>query len=158
MTVEQIVTFLRLEPLVEEGGWFRRTRTEGKEDGRPTMTCIYALFTREQFSALHRLDAAETLFFHSGDPFEILELGPDGSVQLGLLGSNVGAGETPQRAFAKGIWFGGKPKKNGRNGYSLMSAVVSPGFEWEGFELGKRKELVGLYPDCVSEIVSLTRA
>ena len=157
MTVEQIATALRLEPLAEEGGWFRRTRTEGIGDERPTMTCIYALFTREQFSALHRLDAAETLFFHSGDPFEILELRPDGSVQLGSLGSNVGEGETPQRTFAKGVWFGGKPKKNGGNGYSLLSAVVSPGFEWEGFELGKREELVSLYPDYADKIASLTR-
>jgi len=35
--------------------------------------------------------------------------------------------------------------------------VVSPGFEWEGFELGKRAKLVESYPEWEDAIVGLTR-
>ena len=157
MSAEGLISELGLEPLPEEGGWFRRTRTEDIGGERPAMTCIYALFTREQFSALHRLDVAETLFYQGGDPFEVLSLRSCGECETIVIGSSVGLGQQPHSTFESGVWFGGRPVESGEFGYSLISAVVSPGFVWKGFELGKREELIETFPERKDMIRSLTR-
>jgi len=155
---ESLIRRLALEPLPEEGGWFRRVYT-GRPDasGRPAMTAIYALFADEQFSALHRLDADELFCFHAGDPFEALELRPDGSAAEPILGPDPALGQHPQIAFPAGVWFGGRPAPGAPAGYTLMSCVVTPGFEWRGFELGGREPLAARYPARAARIAELTR-
>jgi len=155
--IDKIISKLGLEPLDYEGGWFRRTRTEVGESDRSTMTCIYALFTAKQFSALHRLDATETLFYQAGDAFEVFSISLGGTADSVAIGSEVVNGERPQSTFSAGTWFGGRPVENGKYGYSLISAVVSPGFEWSGFELGSREVLAARFPDHERMIESLTR-
>ncbi len=157
--LERLIEELDLEPIPDEGGWFRRVFTGPlMECGRPRYTSIYALFTREQFSAFHRLDADELFLYHGGDPFELFEFKPDGSVKRIVLGNNVKKGHVPQYVFEEGNWFGGMPLSNGPLGYSLMSCVVTPGFTYEGFELGNRENLCREYPDCVETIHRLTRS
>jgi hypothetical protein len=56
-----IIAQLGLQPLPREGGWFARTWTSREtlpNGARPAGTAIYFLLTPEDFSALHRLDAA----------------------------------------------------------------------------------------------------
>lgn len=156
---ERMARLLGLEPLDKEGGWFRRTYTgEAREDGRPCVTAIVALFTAERFSALHRLDAEELFMHQAGDPFEMLCLGGgEGGGERLVLGPEVEKGQRLLRLFEPGQWFGGRPLRGGEHGYSVVSAVVLPGFEWEGFELGKREKLVEAYPEWEDAIVELTR-
>ena len=75
MTAEDWIQKLSLEPLPEEGGWFCRTFT-GSTGGneRAGSSSIYALFTSDQSSALHRLDADEVFCYNAGDAFRILKL------------------------------------------------------------------------------------
>ena len=149
----QVVGRLGLDPLEREGGWFRRIFT-GPSDasGRATCTTIYALFTREQFSALHRLDAWEQFFFLDGDAFEVFRIEADGRGRTETLGKG-----SPHLVFEPGCWFGGKPVEGGAFGWSLISCVVTPGFEWDGFELGEPKALLERYPKFGDEIDCLTR-
>ncbi len=151
--VEVIVERLGLERLDHEGGWFRRIHTgESNADGRPCSTTIYALFTREEFSALHRLDAVEQFFFLDGDPFEVFRIGADG-----IGRSEVLSRELPHLVFAPREWFGGAPVPAGSFGWTLMSCVVTPGFKWDGFEIGERDELLEAYPEFGDAIRRLAR-
>lgn len=158
MTAEDVVARLGLESLDREGGWFRRIHTgELNESGRSVSTTIYALFTREQFSALHRLDALEQFFHLGGDAFDVFRIGANGVCGRQMLGSDLGKGEVPHIVFEAGCWFGGAPVEEGKCGWTLMSCVVTPGFEWDGFEIGDQDKLVADYPDSSEEICRLTR-
>ncbi|MDQ8199462.1 cupin domain-containing protein [Pelagicoccus enzymogenes] len=158
MTVESVVDRLGLQRLDREGGWFRRIHTgKAGADGRAVSTTIYALFTREEFSALHRLDAVEQFFFLDGDAFEVFRIGREGEGRWETLGRDLDRGESPHLVFEPGEWFGGVPIGDGERGWTLMSCVVTPGFEWDGFEIGQREELLEAYPNYGNEIRRLTR-
>lgn len=153
MKIEDLVSKLELEPIDQEGGWFRRIHTgEPGSDGRPLSTTIFALFSREQFSALHRLDVVEQFFFLDGDAFEAYRIGADGTDRCEVLGR-----ECPHLVFEPGCWFGGKPVEGGSFGWTLMSCVVTPGFDWDSFEIGDRASLMKQYPEFGDKILALTR-
>lgn len=158
MDFEVVISELGLEALEQEGGWFRRIFTgEPDEVGRPRVTSINALFTREQFSALHRLDADEQFFHLEGDPFEVFRIDVDGTGKRECLGTDLSHGQRPHLIFEKGCWFAGMPIEGGNLGWTLIGAVVTPGFQWKGFELGKRDELIAMYPEFRETIERLTR-
>lgn len=157
-SLEEIVERLELERIEHEGGWFRRIYTGNKgADDREQVTTIYALFSREEFSALHKLDASEQFFFLDGDPFEVFRIDSEGNAKWELLGKNASRGESPHLVFEPGEWFGGRTVSEGDLGWTLMSCVVTPGFRWEGFELGQRQVLLDLYPNYGDAIRALTR-
>ena len=158
MKAEEVISKLALEPLEREGGWFRRIYTGADNmDGRPLATTIYALFTACQFSTLHRLDADEQFFFLGGDPFDVFEISPQGTGQWRRMGPDIASGQTPHALFSQGVWFGGMPAQDGTCGWSLISAVVAPGFLWSGFELGDSATLLAMYPQHADAIRMLTR-
>ena len=83
MDSEQLINFLGLKPLSEEGGYFAETyRSEEiiHPDALPDCyagyrsfgTAIYYLLTSDTFSALHRLASDEVFHFYLGDPVEML--------------------------------------------------------------------------------------
>ncbi len=162
MNIDQIIESLRLEPLPQEGGYFRRLWEHHEQvtlaDGRtrPLASSIYYLMTTVHFSALHRLNAEETFFHHGGDGVEMLQLAPDGTSQWLKLGPNLSAGEQPRAHVAAGIWQGSRIKPGGTYGYALLSTVVAPGFVWEDFELGDRAELTAAYPNNADDVTALT--
>jgi len=159
MRAEDIVQQLQMQEIAHEGGWFCRTYSlEAEKGGRALATTIYALFTRDWFSALHRLDAAEQFFFVDGDAFETFCIDREGRGRRELLGRDLASGQSPHLVFNPGEWFGGKPVSDGSRGWSLMCCAMTPGFEWSGFELGERAQLVSEFAEYSSEIDALTRA
>ena len=157
-TAAEVARWFKLEPLAEEGGFFRRTAESAvllPETGRRAYSGIYSLLTPDGFSALHRLSADEIWCFHAGDAVESLRLSPDGRggwVRLGLAPS---AGEQPQNVVPANTWQGTRLLPGGR--WALMSCIVAPEFRWEDFELGRRDALVSAYPDFIEGIRALTR-
>ena len=79
-----------------------------------------------------------------------------GRAQITVLGSAVERGECPQFLVSPMTWQALRIKKGGR--WALFSTTVSPGFEFEDFELGKREALAREYPAAESLINELTRA
>jgi hypothetical protein len=156
-TAEEVVRLLRLEPLDQEGGYFRRTAESGTilPDGRRAHSVIYSLFTPEAFSAMHRLKSDEIWCFHAGDALESLRLGADGSGAWVKLGLNLAAGERPQDVVPAQTWQGTRLVAGGR--WALLSCVVAPEFVWEEFELGDRSALIAAYPEFAADIRALTR-
>jgi predicted cupin superfamily sugar epimerase len=148
---QEIITRLQLEPLPQEGGFFRVTWRNA------TASAILFLITPEHFSALHRLTQDEMWFFHTGDPVEHLRLDPRAAaVHVTRLGPAAGPGDLPQLVVPAGVWQGARPADD-RHGYSLLGCTVSPPWEESGFELGDRTALQDAFPAARALIQSLTR-
>ena len=130
-TAEQLIAALRLEPLPREGGYFRPTwRSE-------TSSAIFYLLTRENFSALHRLDREEMWHFYAGHPVELVQLGLNGDrARETRLGPDVFAGEQPQWVVPAGCWQGARlaERSTVRDDYALLGCTVSP--PWNDGRIG----------------------
>ncbi len=142
-----VAAALGLEPLPLEGGLFRRTYTGS------AVTAILFLLVGDDFSALHRLTSDEVYFHHAGAPLRMLLIDPDGDAHDVVLGPDVLAGEQPQFLVPAHWWQGSSTD----GGWSLVSTVVTPGFDWADFELGDRHVLALLCSSAVRRIVALTR-
>jgi predicted cupin superfamily sugar epimerase len=129
---KRLIDELRLERH-PEGGWYRETwRAEAPPGGRAPATAILFLLEEGRRSHWHRVDAAELWLFHAGSALSLRTAAADaGPVLEARLGGNVLAGEQPQRLVAPGEWQSAEAE----SGWALVSCIVSPGFEFAGFEL-----------------------
>lgn len=120
-----------------EGGWYRETwRAAAGPDGRAAGTAIIFLLRAGEASHWHRVDAAELWIWQAGDPLELrLAASGAGPVRSTILGSDVGAGQQLQGLVAPGEWQAARPAAQPQFGYTLVSCVVVPGFDFAGFTL-----------------------
>src|SRR6516164_609417 len=111
MTASEIKQLLQLEPHPREGGSFRQTWVssvwcEAPQGDRSTGTAIYYLLETSIFSEMHMLSSDEVFHFYLGDPVEMLQLWPDGSGRVVILGTDLAAGMLPQVVVPKNVWQG----------------------------------------------------
>jgi predicted cupin superfamily sugar epimerase len=104
---------------------------------------------------MHRLWSDEIFHFYSGDPVEMLQLSPDGSGRVAILGSDILNGMQPQAVVGRGVWQGARLLKGGK--FALLGTTVSPGFEFADYESGHRDELIKSYPQFRELIIALTK-
>jgi predicted cupin superfamily sugar epimerase len=153
-------------PLPEEGGYYRETYRASLEieaDGLPSYyagprcasTAIYYLLTPEEFSGMHRVRSDEVFHFYLGDPVEMLQLAPDGSSRVVVLGTELHQGMELQVVVPAGVWQGARLRAGGQ--YALLGATVAPGFEFADFETGSFDTLVAQYPSQRTLLAALTR-
>ncbi len=145
MTAKEVIKLLNLAPLEPEGGFFRETFRHsvhidadkirpGYNGKRTLFTVIYYLLTPDTHSAPHRLRSDEVWFFHMGDPVELTLEYPDGRKEVKILGNRLEKDETPQAIIPAGTVQSARMAEN-NYGFSLVSTMVVPGFEYEDFEL-----------------------
>jgi hypothetical protein len=167
ITADQIKALFNLKPHPAEGGYFVETyrsheyiREEALPDRykgtRSYGTAIYYLLTPETFSAIHRLQSDEIFHFYLGDPIEMLQLRPDGSGRVQILGTDILKGMQPQVIVPRNVWQGSRLLQGGR--LALIGTTVSPGFEFMDYESGHRHQLVESYPRFRDLIIALTKA
>lgn len=149
-----------------EGGYYRETYRSELSIAREALppqftgprlvsTAIYFLLAGDNFSAFHRLRSDELWHFYAGSPLTVHVVDPDGAYSEIQLGNDPDAGAVLQAAVRAGRWFGSRvrdPKT-----FALAGCTVAPGFDFADFEMGKRAELVQLYPRHRKLIESLTR-
>jgi predicted cupin superfamily sugar epimerase len=127
-----------------EGGYYRETYrsplTVNKNDlpknfqgDRNFSTSIYFLLEEKEFSAFHRIASDELWHFYAGNSLVIYEIEQDGKLIEHKLGNDPGNGESFQTMISAGNWFGSRLAN--ANGYALAGCTVSPGFDFEDFEL-----------------------
>lgn len=162
----RVVELLGLEPH-PEGGFFRETHRSadaipgGALDARyggaarSASTAIHYLVTPESFSAMHRVASEEVFHFYLGDPVEMFRILPDGRGETVRIGPDLERGERPQVVVPAGAWQGTRLVEGGS--YALLGATVAPGFEYADFEMGRRDELIAMYPEHAERIRFLTR-
>lgn len=122
---------------------------------RNVSTSIYFLLEQEQFSAFHRIASDELWHFYFGDPLVIYEIEQDGTLNEHFLGNSPENNESFQCVIKAGNWFASRPAAGSE--YSLAGCTVSPGFDFNDFELAERKQLSERYPRHALLIHSLTR-
>ena len=124
---------------------------------RSLYSAILAVFTREDFSAIHKLLTDELWHFHGGWPMELLLLYPDRTGEKKRFGSNLAAGESPQILVRAGTWMGASPIGPDDEVYTFAGNTLAPGFEYTDYIPGIREELFSAYPEFVDRIAELTR-
>ncbi|MBY6055048.1 cupin domain-containing protein [Leisingera daeponensis] len=129
MDADRIIQHLGLQQH-PEGGWYKET-WRAENEGRPAGTCIYFLLKAGERSHWHRVDAAEIWLYHSGAPLVLSMAATDaGPAQDHLLTPDLTKG-APQLIVPQGHWQAARTTGD----YTLVSCTVSPGFQFEGFEL-----------------------
>lgn len=120
-----------------EGGWYKETwRGDAGPDGRASGTAIIFLLRAGEASHWHTVDAAELWLWQAGDPVELRLAADDASpARSVILGADVAAGQQLQGLVAPQEWQAARPYGDPRHGYSLVSCVVVPGFDFAGFVL-----------------------
>jgi predicted cupin superfamily sugar epimerase len=170
-TAAELAATLGLEPH-PEGGFFRQTYRAAEtvvtpRGERAASTAILFLVTATALSHLHRIKSDELWVFQGGLPLELVTLSPDGELETRVLGDPadgmrgaVGAEATPQALAPAGSWQGarlaGGPHLPAACAWALVSCIVSPGFEYEDFELGERDALLAAYPEHAKIVTAFT--
>jgi uncharacterized protein len=156
-----------------EGGYYRQTYRADLTLNTPSLpsqfagprsasTAIYFLLEGTEFSAFHRLHSDELWHFYSGASLEVHIIDLDGSYSKILLGSDSEAGETYQAVVKAGRWFASRlappvSDESADNLFALVGCTVAPGFDFEDFELARRRDLQQQYPQHAQLIAELTR-
>lgn len=143
-----------------EGGFFKETyRAEGliNTEGqvRNYSTAIYFLLEDDNFSAFHRIASDEVWHFYDGGTLELFEIDHEGILRRTLIGNQPATGAVPQYVVPAGHWFASRVL--GQQGYVLTGCTVSPGFDFQDFEMAERNELLLKYPLHRDVIMNLTR-
>lgn len=160
MNAEEIKSLLKLDPHPVEGGFFRRTYTaRGTVDlprgVRAQGSAIYYLIEAGIFSELHVLESDEIFHFYLGDPVEMLQLHPDGSSAVFILGPDLAAGQHVQLVVPAGVWQG--MRLIGQGKLALLGCTVTPGFNYADYRNAKNEELAAKWPAEAERIRGLTR-
>ena len=140
-----------------EGGYYTETYRSPIEipgKNRQLMTSIYFLLEAGQVSHLHRIKSDELWFFHSGSPLTVHVIDEEGKYLAHSLGNDLESGQVPQLLVPAHAIFGSSMDL--KEGYSLVSCVVAPGFDFEDFELFTAEDLLPEYPEHEAIIKRLT--
>ncbi len=134
-TAQDLIDQLALSPH-PEGGFYRETwRASASDGGRPSSTAILFLLRSGDRSHWHTVDADEIWIWQGGDPV-LLEIAEDSAASptQRVLGPNIAAGQSLQGVVPHGQWQAASAI-NGPHGYTLVSCIVAPGFDFAGFTL-----------------------
>ncbi len=165
----RLIAHYQMQRVPQEGPWFSLTyestdMLEGADlperyAGRSHLagSAIILVETPADFSAMHRLRTDEVWHFYGGSPIDMLLLYPDGTGRRITLGGDVFSGQLPQFTVPHGVWQGSIPRNRDAKAYSLAGDQLSPGFDYEDFEMGYRDALQRQYPAFAADIHRLTR-
>jgi uncharacterized protein len=148
-----------------EGGFFReiyRSNLEidqkflpyGIKGSRRLCTSIYYLLRSKDISKLHRLKSDELWYYHYGSTLKIVMIDQEGNKHTKFLGANAEKSEHLQIEIPAGTIFGALITEE--ESYCLVSCVVSPGFDFNDFEIFDREDLIQAYPKHIDVINRLT--
>lgn len=130
----EIVRMLGLERH-PEGGWYRETvRDASPGQVRARSTAILYLLPVDEISAWHQVDAGEHWFWHAGGALALTVSDDGESARSITLGPDLRAGQSPQAFVPPNAW----QTAESLGAWTLVSCVVAPGFEFEGFKLAPR--------------------
>lgn len=139
MEPNEIIEALGMQPHPEGGHFVETWRGPAGLDGRPTATAIYFLLRPGERSHWHRVDASEVWLHHDGAPLELSihdatahnDTTHDETTRTVVLGRDLASGQRPQAVVPAHAWQAARPL----GGWTLVSCVVAPGFDFAGFEL-----------------------
>ncbi len=166
MEFEKLIEMLDLKPH-PEGGYFKEVYRsldivnqnclprKYKTDTKPIRnfcTSIYYLLARTDVSVFHRLKSDEIWHFYKGSPVRLHILDEQNNnysyYDLGI--------HSFQYTIYANLWFSAEVLD--KNSYSLLGCTVSPGFEFEDFQIAKREYLLEKFPLNIEIINRFTKS
>lgn len=147
-----------------EGGYFKELYRNshsisdsgypyGFEDERALCTTIYFLLKSGQVSKFHKLKFDEIWFYHYGCSMIIHMIDDKGNYSSMRLGLDIDNGDIPQVLVPANVIFGAEPADS--DSFSLVSCMVSPGFDYRDFVLFEEEELCISFPEHTDIIKKL---
>ena len=127
----QVRSALNLQPHPEGGHYRELWRDTLSDGGRGAASSILFLLAAGERSHWHRVDAAEIWIWLAGAPLLLEVHGTDGNRNSITLGSAAGDGETFQGIVPAYAW----QAASSLGPWTLVSCIVAPAFQFEGFEL-----------------------
>ena len=161
MKWHKLIKHLNLSPH-PEGGHYREIHRNSMggtvcSTGMPlapfrslTSTIHYLLLEGER-SHFHRLQEEEQWFFHFGAPLE-LHLLHKSDLETVILGPDIPNGHRLFYCIPPGIWFAARSLGHG----TLTSCTVTPGFQFDHFEIASREDLLKQAPAHATTIREFT--
>jgi uncharacterized protein len=144
----QLIKRLRLKKH-PEGGYFKETyiadtivNLVGYDKPRPISTAIYYMLVGDQFSAFHSIKSDELWHHYMGGSLTLYAINNNGKLSKIKMGKS--RSEAAQVAIKANTWFAAS--LNDKKSYCLLGCTVSPGFDYTDWQLGKRNELIKMYP------------
>lgn len=145
LSADDLISILKLQPH-PEGGAFRETYRSHipaqTSDERSVCTAIYFLIRRGQPTSWHRVKSDEISHYYWGAPVELSLIDTNGKLSKHILGTDVKSGERPQIIIPANEWQSARSLGE----YSLFGCTVSPGFDFNDFELIETSKLQNMYP------------
>lgn len=152
-TAQELIKLFGMLPHPEGGYYAEQYRSDqqiyqlenGDYTGRESMSDILFLLSNDDQSHWHKIDADEQWTFVSGNILLLHYFDHDKCLQSLRLGNpalhdNV----TPITTIPRGCWFAAEMED--KQTYALVSCVVAPAFNYDGFELASAQELLKLFP------------
>ena len=128
----EIIRLLDLKPHPEGGHYAQTYPPQPRSEERPQSTAIYYLLQADEVSAWHKVDADEYWLWHAGSALVLTVSPPDGrGADAHTLGPDLRAGQRPQFIVPAAHW----QTAECLGAWCLVSCVVSPGFQFSGFQL-----------------------
>ena len=163
--IDQLIWQHNLQPH-PEGGWYYQTYKSDEQiaagalperfgGDRAFSTAIYFLLEQGNFSAFHRIKSDECWHFYSGDALQIYLIRQNGELEIISLGNDLEKGQTFQYVVPANCWFASRPAPG--SAYCFVGCTVSPGFEFEDFEMANAITLSDAYPQHKAIIKELCR-
>ncbi len=148
-----------------EGGYFKEIYRSGEiilpeglperfRKGRSVATSIFFLLEGKQVSNFHKLKSDEIWHFYNGCGVKIFVIDNDGNLSEFLLGKNIENREMLQVVIENDQWFAAELLE--KDSYCLAGCTVSPGFDFEDFELADREKLSEVFPQHRDLILRFT--
>lgn len=162
MNIDDLIQNLELLPH-PEGGYYKRTFAsqdsfvpEGRDQERAIASAIFYLLSGKDFSAWHRIQSDEMWHHYSGCGVHIHAIDEAGVLTTHVLDDPItNPNASPQVLVERNQWFCAKPLNP--ESYSLSGCTVSPGFDFEDFEMGDRAQLLEQFPEHETMILAFTR-
>jgi hypothetical protein len=158
-TASYWIEHLKLQPHPEGGYYQEIFRSEqevvrhNSNVVRQACTSIYYLLEGTDYSGFHRIASDEIWYFHKGMPLLLHVIDEQGVYKAFEL-SDLETGSL-SIAIKAGLWFAAEiPSKNG---FTLTSCAVAPGFEFSEFEMAEKAELGERYPPHILLLDRLCR-
>lgn len=151
---ESVIDKLNLSPH-PEGGYYRECYRSEQEiqiengEKRSAGTGIYFLLAKGELSNWHRVRWDEVWHFYGGEPLVLEIIDQDGAISKHKVGNTFADDVRFQRLVPQNCWQ--RAYSTGR--YSLVGCTVSPGFEFEDFEMIAPEKLAKEYPQIANEIL-----
>jgi predicted cupin superfamily sugar epimerase len=145
---------LQLKPH-PEGGYYKEIYRSGEiilpeglpsrfRRGRNISTSIYFMLVGSQVSNFHKLKSDEIWHFYDGSGVIIFVIDNSGKLSEYRVGKNLEKREVLQVVIKNNHWFAAELID--KTSFCLVGCTVSPGFDFEDFELAKREELLEIFP------------